>query len=327
MIIKPFDLNKINFNNDNYILLHGVNDGAKSDEILNIISKNKDREIVKYDESEILNNIDEIYNKLLSKSLFEDKKIIIINRLSEKIFKFISELLERNIKDISIILKAAVLEKKSKLRALFEKSKTLIAVPFYEDTHSMLLTLAVKFFKEKKINISSSNINSIIQKCNGDRGNLKNELEKIEYFCKNKKTITSEELNKLTNLIENFSISELVDNCLAKNTKKTINILNENNFNTEDSIIILRTFQHKLKRIKNIVEDFIENGDLEKSISNAKPPIFWKDKEIVKQQIKNWKINEIKDLINDIHDMELNSKKNLNNSIYLTTDFILDKVS
>ena len=139
--------------------------------------------------------------------------------------------------------------------------------------------------------------------------------------------ITSEELNKLNNLIENFSISELVDNCLAKNTKKTINILNENNFNTEDSLIILRTFQYKLKRIKNIVEDFIENGDLEKSISNAKPPIFWKDKEIVKQQIQNWKINEIKDLIFDVHDMELNSKKNLNNSIYLTTDFILDKVS
>ena len=327
MIVKYFDLNKINFNKDHYILLHGANEGAKSDEIVNILSQNIDREIVKYDENEILNNIDEIYNRLLSKSLFENKKIIIINRSSDKILKFISELLERKIQDVSIILKASVLEKKSKLRSLFEKSKTLVTVPFYEDTHSILSSIAQKFFREKKINISPSNINLLIQKCNGDRANLRNELKKIEHFCKNRKTITSEELNKLTNLIENFSISELVDNCLAKNLKKTINILNENVFNSEDSIIILRTFHYKLKRMQRIMEDFIENGNLEKSISNAKPPIFWKDKDIVKQQLKSWKIDEIKQLIFDINDIEYKAKKNLNNSIYLATDLILDKAS
>ena len=327
MIVKYFDLNKINFNKDHYILLHGANEGAKSDEIINILSKNTDREIIKYDENEILINIDEIYNRVLSKSLFENKKIIIINRSSDKILKFISELLERKIQDVSIILKALVLEKKSKLRSFFEKSKTLVTVPFYEDTHSILSSMAQKFFREKKINISPSNINLLIQKCNGDRANLRNELKKIEYFFKNKKTITNEELNKLTNLIENFSISELVDNCLAKNLNKTINILNENIFNSEDSIIILRTFHHKLKRIQRIMEDFIENGNLEKSISNVKPPIFWKDKDIVKQQLKNWKIDEIKQLIFDINDIEYKAKKSLNNSIYLTTDLILDKAS
>lgn len=327
MIIKSFDLEKINFKNNHFILLHGVNEGAKSDEISNILSKNNDREIIKYDESEILNNIDEIYNKLLSKSLFEDKKLIIISRSSEKILKFISELLERDIQDITIILKSLVLEKKSKLRALFEKSKTLIAVPFYEDAYSVLQALAQKFFKSKKINISQSNINSIILRCNGDRSNLRNELEKIEFFCKNKKTITSDELNKLTNLIENFSISELVDNCLAKNTNKTINILNENNFNNEDSIVILRTFQYKLKRIQKIAEDFKKNKNLEKSISDAKPPVFWKDKEIVRQQLKKWEVHEIKQLIFNINDMELEIKKNLKNSVYLATDFIMNNVS
>ena len=181
MIVKHFDLNKINFNKDHYILLHGANEGAKSDEILNILSKNTDREIIKYDENEILNNIDEIYNRVLSKSLFENKKII-INRSSDKILKFISELLERKIQDVSIILKALVLEKKSKLRSFFEKSKTLVIVPFYEDTHSILSSMAQKFFREKKISISPSSINLLIQKCNGDRGNLRNELKKNRVF-------------------------------------------------------------------------------------------------------------------------------------------------
>ena len=75
------------------------------------------------------------------------------------------------------------------------------------------------------------------------------------------------------------------------------------------------------------MEDFIENGDLEKSISNAKPPIFWKDKDIVKQQLKSWTIDEIKQLIFNINDIEYKAKKNLDNSIYLATDLILDKAS
>ena len=81
-----------------------------------------------------------------------------------------------------------------------------------------------------------------MNKCNGDRETLLNELNKIEYFSKNGKKITAENIAKLTNLIENHGISELIDNCLAKNKKKIVNILNENNFNNEDCILITRTF-------------------------------------------------------------------------------------
>ena len=136
---------------------------------------------------------------------------------------------------------------------------------------------------------------------------LNNELEKIEFYCKNKKTITTKELNKLINLIENTNVSELIDNCLAKNKKKTIHILNENIFNTDDNILILRTFLIKLKRILNIAEDYTKNNNLEKSIQNAKPPVFWKDKEIVKQQIKSWKPHQIREMIYEIGKIELDN--------------------
>ena len=263
----------------------------------------------------------------MSKSLFEDKKIIIINRSSDKIIKFLTELFEKNITDLILIIDATILDKKSKLRLLFEKDKKLICVPFYQDTHATLVTLVQRFLRKKQINISQSNINLIIQKCNGDRGILNNELEKIALFCKNKKTITVQELNKLINLIENFGISELVDNCLAKNKNKTINILNENILNSEDSIVILRTFLIKLKKIQKIAEEYFQNKNLELAISNAKPPIFWKDKDLIKQQIKNWKLHQIKKLIYEINEIELKAKKNLNNSINLTTDFIIQKAS
>ena len=327
MIIKSNDTGKIDLDKNQYILLYGINEGAKADEISSLLLKNKDKTIARYEEKEILENNQNIYDDILSKSLFDKQKIIIINRASDKIFKFISELSEKNISDISFIINASALEKKSKLRSFFEKTKELICVPFYQDTPSSLSILTQNFLKEKKINISQENINLIINRCNGDRGILKGELNKIEFFCKNKKNISTLDLVKLTNLIENYSISELVDNCLAKNKKKTMYILNENKFSTEDCITIIRTFLYKLKRVLILSNDYLINKNLDKTILSAKPPIFWKDKDIVKQQINKWNPKQIKNLIYEINEIELSIKKNLNNSINLTTNLIIDQVS
>ena len=327
MIIKSNDMEKIDLDKNQYILLYGINEGAKADEISSLVLKNKDKTIARYEEKEILENNQNIYDDILSKSLFDNQKIIIINRASDKIFKFISELSEKNISDISFIINASALEKKSKLRSFFEKTKELICVPFYQDTPSSLSILTQNFLKEKKINISQENINLIINRCNGDRGILKGELNKIEFFCKNKKNISTLDLVKLTNLIENYSISELVDNCLAKNKKKTMYILNENKFSSEDCITIIRTFLYKLKRILILSNDYLINKNLDKTILSAKPPIFWKDKDIVKQQINKWSPKQIKNLIYEINEIELSIKKNLNNSINLTTNLIIDQLS
>ena len=146
-------------------------------------------------------------------------------------------------------------------------------------------------------------------------------------LIESKKNISTLDLIKLTNLIENYSISELVDNCLAKNKKKTMYILNENKFSSEDCITIIRTFIYKLKRILILSNDYLINKNLDKTILSAKPPIFWKDKDIVKQQINKWSPKQIKNLIYYINEIELSIKKNFNNSINLTTNIIIDQVS
>ena len=327
MIIKSNDTGKIDLDKNQYILLYGINEGAKADEISSLVLKNKGKTIARYEEKEILENNQNIYDDILSKSLFDNQKIIIINRASDKIFKFISELSEKNISDISFIINAPTLEKKSKLRSFFEKNKELICVPFYQDTPSSLSILTQNFLKEKKINISQENINLIINRCNGDRGILKGELNKIEFFCKSKKNISTLDLVKLTNLIENYSISELVDNCLAKNKKKTMYILNENKFSSEDCITIIRTFLYKLKRILILSNDYLINKNLDKTILSAKPPIFWKDKDIVKQQIIRWKANDILKLLSNINEIELQIKQNKVNPISVIKNFIMETVS
>ena len=325
MIIKSYETNKINFEKNKFVLFYGKNEGFKN-EVTNNLIKNKDN-IVKYEEKEILENVNDFIESILSKSLFESEKIIIIKRVTDKILKIIDEVDSKNFEDIKIIFNADNLEKKSKLRSLFEKDKKYICVPFYPDTDQTLSKLTYNFFQKKNILISPSNINLIVNKCNGDREILLNELNKIEYYSKNGKKITTESIAKLTNLIENHGTSELIDNCLAKNKKKIVDILNENNFNNEDCILITRTFLNKAKKILILSNEFQNNKNIDLTISSAKPPIFWKDKEITKQQIYKWTPENIKKLIYKLSEIELLIKKNINNSINLITDFILNQAS
>jgi DNA polymerase-3 subunit delta len=213
------------------------------------------------------------------------------------------------------------------LRTYFEKDKKFVCVAFYPDTEQTLFKLAYNFLKEKEIPISTSNLNLIVGKCNSDREQLINELIKIEYYCKTGKKITSESISKLTNLNENHDVSELVNNCLIKNKKRVIHILNENIFSNEDCILITRTFLNKSKKILNLSNEYEINKNIELTISSSKPPVFWKDKEITKQQLYIWTTKDIKNLIYKISELELLLKKNINNSINLVNDFILDQAS
>ena len=325
MIFKSYEINKINQKIHQLILFYGKNEGLKN-EALDILIKNKNNHS-NYEEKEILDNESVFIENILSKSLFEKKKSIVIKRATDKILKVIEILHFKDLEDTTIIINAENLEKKSKLRSFFEKDKNLICVPFYPDNDQTLSKLAYNILRDKKISISSSNINLIVTKCGGDREALINELKKIELFGKNGKKIDSENISKLVNLNENHNISELIDNCLAKNKKKIINILNENNFNNEDCIIIARSFLIKAKKLLALSKIFEINKNIDLTISSAKPPIFWKEKEITKQQINKWKSENIKELIYSLSELELQIKKNINNSINLITDFILHQSS
>ena len=322
MIIKFFDLNKINLNINNIILFYGKNEGLKN-ENLNKIIKNKN--IFIYEEKEILNDKNSFIDQILSKSLFDSEKFIIIKRATDKIVNLIEEIANKRINDIKVIINTDFLEKKSKLRSLFEKDKKLICVPFYPDTEQTLSKLAYNYLKNLKISISSENINLIVNKCNGDRQVLLNELEKIESYTKNKKEISTTNLTKIINLLENYSISELIDNCLIKNKKKTLKILNENNFSNEDCFLIIRTFLNKLKRILILANELEKNQNIDLTLSSAKPPIFWKDKEIIKQQIFQLKPKKIKELIYQTNELEYLVKRNIGNSLNLVTNFVLEQ--
>tara|TARA_B100000886_G_scaffold211295_1_gene146317 strand:- start:1077 stop:2057 length:981 start_codon:yes stop_codon:yes gene_type:complete len=326
MIVKSFEIGKKKFDKQNFFLIYGENEGLKK-EIIQNFKKNFKWDVENYDETQIILNKELFYEKIFNQSLFEKEKIVIVNRCSEKIYEVIENILEKKILDTKIIFNANILEKKSKLRNLFEKEEKLIIIPTYKDTSISLLEIARKFFYNYKISISQEAINLLVSRCNGDRGYLKTEIDKILIYMHGKNNINLEEIYKLTNLSENFSINELVDTSLSKNFQKTSEIINESNYRLEDGIIILRTYLQRAKRLLNIYEKQDNNTNLDSLINDHKPPIFWKDKPIIKKQLENWSKSKIIDLINYINKTEIYLKKNSSNSLLLVFNLIYEASS
>ena len=327
MIIKSFEFNKIDLTKNRFFLLYGGNEGLKKLTIEQKFKKFFSDNTYSYEENEILKNKEGFFNMILTKSFFEIEKLIIITRVTDKIKDIIEEIIEKNISDLVLVLNSNTLIKKSKLRNLFEKNKHTICVPFYEDNNQTLSAIASLFFREKKISISNQTINLITARSRGDRQNLNNELEKIESFLIDKKKINLEDVIKLTNLAENYSVSELIDSCLSKNKKKTIHILNENNYSLEDCILIIRSMLMKSKRLITLCKKATLTKDIETVLSSFKPPIFWKDKEIVKQQINSWSYENAEKLTYEINEIELLIKKYSASSVNILSDFIIEQAT
>ncbi len=322
MIIKSFELEKLKSSKLNLHLIYGNNEGIKEDIINNIYLKDFKGEILKYDEQEIINSKDNFFSNIFTNSLFEVNKLIIISRGSDKLTNFLIEILEKDIVDVKIIIKCSNLEKKSKLRNLFEKEKQVICTPVYEDDFRSLNSVIQNFLKESKFNLSQEIKNILIERSKGDRINLKNELSKLKNLAVSKKTLSTEDVLKLSNLAENYSVFELSDNYLSKNSKKVSNILNENNYSSEDCILIIRTILNKFKRLLKIRNEVDNNKNIDQVISNFRPPIFWKEKDIVKKQAQTWSTDEVKEMIYKVNDLEASIKKDSANSMLFVSNFV-----
>jgi len=326
MILKTFEVKK-QIKNYNYFLFYGENDGLKKELIELEFKPLFNGKIFLYEETEILKNEISFFEQILSESLFDKEKLIIISRVSDKMFNLISEIYEKKIEDLKIVFIANNLDKKSKIRNFFEKQKSLICVPFYQDNLQTLTMIAFNFFKEKKITISREIINLILQKINFDRKNLMNELEKISSFALTKKLLTPSDILKIINSTENNNFSEMVDLCLAKNKKKFIEKVNENYFSNDETVMISKILLYKARRIEKLkCQEIQKKGGINEVVESFKPPIFWKDREIVKQQLTNWTLKNIRETIFSININELQIKKNPTNAINILLDFMFNLI-
>ena len=310
MIIKSFETNKINFEKYNLFLLYGENEGLKK-EIKFLIAKNKqDAELLSFYENNIISDKEKFYNTIYSASLFTKEKIIIINGASDKIFNEIEEISEKFPVGVCMIIISNILDKKSKLRNFFEKEKQTLCVPCYLDNNRDLEIIARNELRKNNISLSQESVNLLIEKSNSDRNNLKNEIDKIKAFSMNNKNLEIDNIKSLINFSGEYKSDSFVNECLSGNVLEYKKILSELYENTLNQTFFFRIMSNKINRLLNIKKTEKKYNDLDGLLNALKPPIFWKEKPIVKKQLNIWKTSDLKNIISEINKAELLCKKN-----------------
>ena len=304
----------------NITLFYGENLGLRNAFKKKIKSLNIKSVCYYLNQDEILNIRDNFYQEFLNFSLFHDTKIYFIERSNDNILDLIKSL-EEKITTQKIYLFSEILDKKSKLRTYSEKSKNIAVVPCYKDNENILKGLIIKELNGFT-GLTSENINLIINNSALDRVKLNNELEKIKTYFVNKK-ILSDDLQNLLNYNEIDDFSYLRDFCILGNKKKTNKLLENTLIDNEKIIYYLNALNLRFNKLEEILSK--KNLEIEKAIDTIKPPIFWKDRPILKEQAFKLKNKNLKPVFRKLFDLEKTFKSNsqLNKSILLKK-FIID---
>jgi len=326
MLIKSYEISKKNLNSLNFFLIYGENIGLKQDIAKSVLElkekKNGKYKQLEFEEEEIIKNQNNFFNLIFSGSLFDEKKVIFINRTTDKLFNLISEISKKDVEDILIFFKADLLEKKSKIRKLFEKDKNLVCVACYQDSNFDLIKIINDEIKQTKIKLSTESINLLIERASGDRNNLKNEINKLKSFALNKQVISYDQVKELTNMARNYQNDYIVNICLNGDKKRLNKTLGENNFLLDNFFILLKIFSKKIHRLLKIKILNRSENNIDQIFNQIRPPIFWKEKEDVKKQVKLWNEKKIDLVIKKINEIELNCKKNHELATNITLDFL-----
>jgi len=289
-------------------LFYGENDGVKDDVKLQLKELNKDHEIITFFENEIIKNKNILYENIINESLFNESKIIFIYSTTDKIYKEISEGLKKSSSNLKICIFAETLDKKSKLRTLFEKDKKLAVIPCYEDNDRTLINYISKDLNGFK-GITGELINLIITNSNSNRKIIQIELTKIKEFFSSK-IINKGHLSEILNIKNNSNFDKIRDNVLIGKNDKVNGLLSEIDFLPEDSFLYLNSLNYRILRLIEIKRTSKEFGVDEKELDNIKPPIFWKDKPIYLQQLKKWDLKNLVQIANKINETEVLMRKN-----------------
>ena len=322
MIYKSYQVEQnINLIKEKLVLIYGEN-LSLIDDLKNIIKVSQNNlEIISNFQDDILKNQEQFFKDILNLSLFEKNKIFFIINASDKILPLIHEV-EKKIDDQKIFVFADLLDKKSKIRNYFEKSKHTGIIPCYPDNEITLRKIVTEKLKNFK-NLNTENINLILESSNMNRMKLKNELEKILFFFTNKE-LQKDKLISLLNLRENENFNDLKDEAIIGNINETNKLINDTVLEPEKNILYINLINQRFNKISEALYNS-KNNSLENAIDSLKPPIFWKDKPKFKVQAKKWSLKKIKEVLNKTYNLELKIKSNsLINHKVLIKKLIID---
>ncbi len=305
MILKSYLVEEnLQIIQNNMALFYGENKGQIYEIKKQITNINKPNKILKYNQDEILDNLDNFYNEIKNVSLFDNKKIFFIDNVSDKILNIVENILP-GIDNNLIYLFSNLLEKKSKLRIFFEKEKKVDVIPCYQDNEITVKKIITNSLKNYK-GLTNSMVNLIIENSNNDRAKIYNELDKIKSYFNNL-PINYINLEKLLNVNENDDFNKIKDSAILGNKQKTAKLLSNTILEVEKTIFYLSSINQRLLKLREVTDT---KDNIEKALSQLRPPIFWKDKPTFVAQAKLWDLQKLEKALIKTFESEVKIKSN-----------------
>ena len=286
-------------------LFYGENQGLKKEFKEKIKTLNKDSEILNLFQEEILKNKDLLFNEIKTQSLFNKERIFLIDEADDKIIDLISEI-DTIIKDERIYIFSNILEKKSKLRNYFEKSKNHGTSACYADNEITIKKIILNKLRNFE-GLSNDIVNLIIHNTGTDRNKINNEIDKIKSCFLNKK-INIDQVTSLLNLKVNEDFNQLRDEALNGNRNKTNKLLASTIFEGEDNVYYLNLINQRVNKLREINELKKNEKNIEVIVNNLRPPVFWMDKPTLIEQSKKWNGEKISEILKKTYNIELQIK-------------------
>ncbi len=291
---------------NNISLFYGENIGLINHFKDKIKVVNKSKKILRFNQEDILKNNNIILNEIKNISLFDDTKIIFIDNVNDRILKTIQEI-EQDIDKNKVYLFAEILEKKSKIRSYFESTKNLDLIPCYSDNEINIKKMIINNLKDYS-GVNPKLINTIIENNGLDRIKVNNELNKIKTFFINKK-IEIKLIEKLLNTKVEENFNSIKDTVIKGNKRITNKLLASTVFDKDKIPLYINIINQRLNKLKEVIE-LSNKRNLEQTVNEIKPPIFWKDKPVVLEQVKSWTSNKLSVALKKTYELEIKIKSN-----------------
>ena len=288
------------------ILFYGENFGLKKFFKDFIENNNKESKVLSFFQEDVMTNNNLLFSELENLSLFEKNKIIFILNANDKILKIIEKYLEGSL-NYQLFIFSDILDKKSKLRSYYEKSKVYGVVPCYADTVITIQKIIQNELKNYQ-GLSSFNLNIIMESCGTDRVKVYNEIDKIKSLFEDKK-ITTDNLSKLVNSPRVDDFNNLRDVAIKGNNNETNKFLNSTILDQDRAVYYLSLLNQRFYKLIDILKNKKERN-LEEAVNSLKPPVFWKDKQNLVDQAKMWNIKKISVILKQLYDFEIILKSN-----------------
>ena len=325
MIVKSFSLNFKELLKKNFTLLYGENISLISEIEQKIIKEAKETNnlvIKKYQEEYLIQNKDVFDQFINSESLFGDQELFIISKSTDKILEIFDNVVAITNKK-KIIFLSEMLTKKSKLRNLSETEANFTCIACYDDTPEQLQSILLQKLKDNKISVSREFLNSIFAVNSLNRQDINDAITKIQ-LIQSTYTINEKNLKNIFHSSSDNDNFEIINFCLLgdkQNINKVLGNIYTQGINFNE---ILAALKYKVNKLIEITESNTSNLNVNQLVENYKPSIFWKEKNMVKEQLRRWTNNELNKLMEIIYDTEINCKKNYEISNTILQQFIVN---